>query len=201
MGWRYVMYTSGAMVFVMSIARITVIRLKETPKYLLGEGKDEELVEHLQNLAAKYNRPCSLTKQMLEDCGTIRSAHGKSRFSVSEVLVHFRGLFATKSIGLSTVLIWLSWTLIGLCYPLFYVFLPTYLQTRGAQFGVVSTYDSWRNYALVNISGIPVSPALSLSRDTLRSFMLLISSRAPCSQDIWRTLSSSDASTRWSLEL
>jgi hypothetical protein len=154
------MYTSGALVFVMSVARITVIRLKETPKYLLGEGKDAELVQGFQAMATKYNRPCSLTTEMLDACGTIRSAHGKSRFSISELTVHFRGLFATKKFGLSTVLIWLSWTLIGLAYPLFYVFLSSYLTSRGADLGGVSTYDSWRNYALVNVSGIFVSPCL-----------------------------------------
>jgi hypothetical protein len=151
------MYTSGALVFVMSVARITVIRLKETPKYLLGEGNDAKVVEGFQIMAKKYNRPCSITLEMLEACGTVQSAHGKSRFSVGELAVHFRGLFATKSIGLSTVLIWLSWALIGLAYPLFYVFLNSYLSSRGAVFGDLSTYDTWRNYALVNISGIPVS--------------------------------------------
>ena len=151
------MYTSGALVFCMSVARITVIRLKETPKYLLGEGKDDKVVENFQTMAAKYNRPCSITIEMLDACGVIQSAHGTSRFSIGELTVHFRGLFATKTIGFSTVLIWLSWTLIGLAYPLFYVFLSSYLASRGADFGVVSTYDTWRNYALVNISGIPVS--------------------------------------------
>ncbi|KAH7346819.1 major facilitator superfamily domain-containing protein [Rhexocercosporidium sp. MPI-PUGE-AT-0058] len=155
MGWRYVMYASGAMVFVMSVARITVIRLKETPKYLLGEGKDEQLVADFQAMAAKYNRPCSITLEMLDACGTINSAHGRSKFSISELTVHFRGLFATKTIGLSTCLIWLSWTLIGLAYPLFYVFLSTYLASRGADFGVLSDFETWRNYALVNISSIP----------------------------------------------
>ncbi|KIM95258.1 hypothetical protein OIDMADRAFT_206366 [Oidiodendron maius Zn] len=154
-GWRYVMYTSGALVFLMSIARITVIRLKETPKYLLGEGKDAKIVEDFHSMAAKYNRPCSITVEMLESCGTVRSAHGKSKFSVGELTVHFRGLFATKTIGFSTILIWISWTLIGLAYPLFYVFLNSYLQSRGADFGVPSTFITWRNYALVNISGIP----------------------------------------------
>jgi len=158
MGWRYVMYTSGALVFVMSVARITVIRLKETPKYLLGEGKDAELVQGFQDMATKYNRPCSLTLEMLDACGTIQSAHGRSKFSISELTIHFRGLFSTKKLGLSTVLIWLSWALIGLAYPLFYVFLNSYLTSRGADLGDVSTYDSWRNYALVNVSGIFVSP-------------------------------------------
>ena len=41
----------------------------------------------------------------------------------------------------------------GLAYPLFYVFLDSYLTTRGANFNV-STYVSWRNYALVNICSI-----------------------------------------------
>lgn len=106
------MYTSGALVFAMSVARITVIRLKETPKYLLGEGKDAQLVKDFQSMAAKYNRPCSITLEMLEACGTVQSAHGRSKFSVSELTIHFRGLFATRQIGLSTLLIWLSWTLI-----------------------------------------------------------------------------------------
>jgi hypothetical protein len=159
-GWRYVMYTSGAAVFIMSVLRITVIRLKETPKFLLGEGKDEQLVKGFQAMAAKYNRPCSITVEMLDACGVISSAHGKSKFSISELTVHFRGLFATKQIGLSTCLIWLSWTLIGLAYPLFYVFLSTYLATRGADLGGLSQYDTWRNYALVNISSIFVSSAL-----------------------------------------
>lgn len=109
------MYTSGALVFVMSVARITVIRLKETPKYLLGEGKDAQLVADFQAMAAKYNRPCSITLEMLEECGPVLSAHGRSKFSIRELTVHIRGLFATKKIALSTVLVWFSWTLI-VCY-------------------------------------------------------------------------------------
>ncbi|KAL3426714.1 major facilitator superfamily transporter [Phlyctema vagabunda] len=155
MGWRYLMYTSGALVFVMSIARITVIRLKETPKYLLGEGRDEEVVAGFQAMATKYNRPCSITVEQLSACGTIRSAHGQSKLSVAELTVHFRGLFETKKIAASTLLVWLSWTCIGLAYPLFYVFLPSYLASRGAEFGNVSTFETWRNYALVNVSSIP----------------------------------------------
>jgi len=52
-------------------------------------------------------------------------------------------------------LIWLSWTLIGLAYPLYNVFLPSYLATRGAQFGQVSQSENWRNYAIANLCSIP----------------------------------------------
>ena len=117
------MFTAGALVFVMSVLRITVIRLKETPKYLLGMGEDAKLIEGLRAMATKYNRPCSLTLEKLEACGSIQSSHSKNRSSLGELAVHLRGLFGTRRIALSTCLVWLSWTLIGLAYPLFYVFL------------------------------------------------------------------------------
>ncbi|KAM5520840.1 major facilitator superfamily transporter [Fusarium oxysporum f. sp. phaseoli] len=154
MGWRYVMFTGGALVFFLSLLRVTVIRLRETPKYLLGVGKEEEVIETFQYLATKYNRTCSLTLQDLAACGTITSAHSKNRFSISETMIHIRGLFSTKKMTISTASIFLSWTLIGLAYPLFYVFLPSYLASRGAVFNR-SKFEIWRNYALTNISGIP----------------------------------------------
>lgn len=159
-GWRYVWFASGALVFVMSILRITVIRLKETPKFLIGEGRDEQCVETLQSIAAKYNRPCSLTLEQLVACGFTNTgrrgsmAHASQRFSFAEVFVHLKGLYATKRIGLSTTLIWFSWTLIGLAYPLYNVFLPSYLASRGADFGQTSAFITWRNYAIVNMCGI-----------------------------------------------
>ncbi|KAM3472055.1 hypothetical protein MY5147_005480 [Beauveria neobassiana] len=153
-GWRYAMFTGGALVLTMSVLRIFIIRLKETPKYLLSSGEDALLVKNIQALAKKYNRPCSLTLQRLEACGSMRSSHSKSRFSIGETLVHFRGLFCSKRIALSTSLIWLSWMLIGLAYPLFYVFLPTYLKNRSGEFQR-STFETWRNYALTNVCGIP----------------------------------------------
>lgn len=117
-GWRYVWFANGALVFVMSISRITIIRLRETPKFLVGEGRDEEVVDTLQWIAKKYNRSCSLTLDMMQACGVTDtnngrrgsvSAHGKSKFSFSELTVHFKGLFASRKLGLSTSLIWFSW--------------------------------------------------------------------------------------------
>jgi hypothetical protein len=148
------MFTMGAVIFVMSILRVTVIRLRETPKFLLGQGKDAEVVANLQDLAQQYNRPCSLCVSQLEACGEIQAAHSRNRFSVGEFAIHVRSLFLTRKMGFTTVLLWLSWAIIGLAYPLFNVFLPYYLASRGVQFGVTSTYETWRNYALVQVCGI-----------------------------------------------
>ena len=164
-GWRYVWYASGALVFVMSILRITIIRLHETPKYLVGEGRDADVVRVLQDIATKYNRPCSITLQKMEACGVTGAtdqnarrssvgAHAKKKLSFGEVGTHLRGLFETKKIGLSTSLIWFSWLLIGLAYPLYNVFLPQYLESRGAETGDDSPSTTWRNYTLTNFAGI-----------------------------------------------
>ncbi|KAJ5115681.1 hypothetical protein N7456_000029 [Penicillium angulare] len=159
-GWRYVWYTSGAFVFLLSILRITIIRLEETPKFLLSEGKDDEALRVLSNIAKKHNRPCSLTLERLQACGTTTKrntdATGLSQRLISprEVGYHFKGLYATRKMGLSTSLVWFSWLLIGLAYPLYNVFLPTYLASRGASFGQTSQYITWRNYAINNTCGI-----------------------------------------------
>ena len=142
----------------MSVLRLTVIHLHETPKFLIGENRDSECVETLQTIAKKYGRSCSLTLEQMEACGSTagrgESGRAKSKWNPGEIGVHLKGLYATKRIGISTTLIWFSWLLIGLAYPLYNVFLPTYLASRGAQFGQDSAYITWRNYALVNFSGI-----------------------------------------------
>jgi len=139
----------------MSILRVTVARLRETPKYLLGQGKDEEMIAVLQWFATKYNRPCSLTHERLAACGTVGTSRSKKgKWSTGELVVHLRGLFLTKKMGLNTSLIWFSWSLVGLAYPLYNAFLPEYLKSRGAQTGDSSAYVTWRNYVIVNMCGI-----------------------------------------------
>jgi MFS family permease len=166
-GWRYVWFANGALVLAMSIARLTLIRLKETPKFLIGEGKDAEVVETLQFIAKKYDRTCSLALEDLETINTrthggngLVTGHAQNKFSPAEIVMHLRGLFATRKLGRSTLLVWLSWLLIGLAYPLYHVFLPSYIATRGAALGGLSVSDRWRNYALSNMCSIP-SPILA----------------------------------------
>jgi hypothetical protein len=167
----------------MSILRITVIRLKETPKFLVGEGRDLEAVETLQFIAQKYNRPCSLTFEQLQACGSIsQHREGKSKWSLGEVTVHLKGLFSTKRIGISTSLIWLSWVLIGLAYPLYNVFLPQYLASRSAEFGQTSAYITWRNYTLVNFSGIwgPVLAGWMCQTRLGRKYTMVVGALVTC---------------------
>jgi len=162
-GWRYVWFANGGLILIMSLLRVVVINLRETPKFLVGEGRDEEAVDTLQFIARKYNRPCSLTIEGMRACGEYspsRGSHAGSKFSFREIWVHVKGLYATRRLGISTSLVWWSWLLIGLAYPLYNVFLPTYLKTRGAALGGLSQSEQWRNYAIANLCSIP-SPILA----------------------------------------
>lgn len=89
------------------------MRLKETPKYHLTKGNDAAVVETFQSIANKYNRPCSLTVEKLESLGVINSTYGNARYGFGEFWAHIRGLFVTKQLAISTLMIWLSWILIG----------------------------------------------------------------------------------------
>ena len=161
----------------MSIARVTIIRLHETPKFLLGQNRDDEVVSGLQAIADKYHRPFSLTAEKLSACGPIIATHQGKRFSPAEFLGHIRGLFATRRLTISTILIWSSWTLIGLAYPLYFVFLPTYLATRGSSTGESGNYYTWRNYVRVSLpihlsvshsTSLPCPPLNHFTRHTIR---------------------------------
>ena len=154
MGWRYLYYTCGSLVLVLSVLRVTVIHFHETPKYLLCNNKDQEVVALLEKLATKYSRSCSLTVDQLSQHGAVTTAHASNSFSFREIAVHYRGLFSTKKLAISTCLLWLSWACIGLAYPLYYMFLPEYLASRGAQFGEESPFITWRNYTISNFCAI-----------------------------------------------
>jgi hypothetical protein len=132
----------------------------------------------VQKLSIKYNRPITLTLERLQACGetAISENHAKRHISFSEIMVHVRGLFQTKLLARSTLLIWASWTLIGLAYPLFQVFLPTYLASRGAQFGQLSPDITWRNYAIANICSIfgPLAAGLMAATVLGRRYTMVI---------------------------
>ncbi|KAK7414180.1 Filamentous Growth Regulator [Neonectria punicea] len=74
--WRLIMFTGGSVMLIISILRLLVVRLPETPKFLVTSGREEELVSMLQSLASKYRRPCSLTAAQLQACGSVIGSEG-----------------------------------------------------------------------------------------------------------------------------
>lgn len=154
-GWRYVFYVNGAIVLVLAILRVTVIRLKETPKFLVANNRDAEAIQVLQEIATQYNRTCSLTLEQLEACGEITSNEDyRKSFDVKGtariVWKHVKILFATRKSARSTTLLLLSWGFLGISYPLYSSFLPEYLANRGANISASTVQGVWGDNLIAN---------------------------------------------------
>lgn len=153
MGWRYLHFTSGGLVVVLSTLRLLVLKMVQTPKWLISQNRDSEAYQILLQLSQKYDRPLSLTLEYLQSQGRVLHTE-KSVWSALRLRKHFAGLFETKLLAYSTAVIIANWFVIGMVSPLYSVFLPYYLESRGADVGDNSNYTTWRNYAINQVAGL-----------------------------------------------
>ncbi|KAG8530610.1 uncharacterized protein KY384_004648 [Bacidia gigantensis] len=120
MGWRYLHWTLGAIVFVLSILRVTVLRLQHSPKWLITQGRDTEVVETLQKIATEAGRPLDLTAEQLRSYGDVKDAE-KSAWSFKRLSVHVYGLFNNPEVGVfcecvsSNYITWKNYAITQLC--------------------------------------------------------------------------------------
>ncbi|KAI9930680.1 hypothetical protein ASPWEDRAFT_171304 [Aspergillus wentii DTO 134E9] len=159
MGWRYLHFTIGGLVLVLSLLRVFVIRMVQTPKWLISQNRDEEVITFLTGLAGKYNRQFSLTLNDLLNEGDVIHTD-QSAWSSVRLLEHFSGLFQTRKLGWSYIIIILNWFVIGIVSPLYHVFLPYYLKSQGVKVKSSSNYIIWRNYAINQAVGL-VGPIIA----------------------------------------
>jgi hypothetical protein len=114
----------GLMLLIWSI-RFFLFKLYESPKYLMGRGRDEDAVE-VMHIVASYNRTTSmLTVEQLKAGGSSAgekvsdgkgldtSAKGALRRQLDKMSpAHVKALFATKKLAWSTSLLIIIW---GMC--------------------------------------------------------------------------------------
>ncbi|OJJ53233.1 hypothetical protein ASPSYDRAFT_162984 [Aspergillus sydowii CBS 593.65] len=166
MGWRYLVITLGAITFVMFLCRFFLFHLYESPKFLLSRGRQDEAVAAVHGIAYKNRKKTWLTAEILNEIGGYpEQASTRQNLSNKEIVERYmskfsleriRGLFVTKKLGITTVILWFCWTTIGMGYPLFNAFLPQYLQRAGGG-EPQSTSIVYRNYAITSIVGLPGS--------------------------------------------
>jgi hypothetical protein len=163
MGWRYLHFTCGALVLVMAVARLVFIKMVQTPRWLISQNRDEEVIKNLNDISTKYQKSHSLTLEQLQAEGRVLHTE-KSVWSAFRIKEHFRGLFRTRKLGWSTTVIIANWFVIGMVSPLYSVFLPFYLASRGADVGDNSNYTTWRDYAINQVAGLvgPIIAAISV---------------------------------------
>ncbi|KAK4147863.1 uncharacterized protein C8A04DRAFT_33947 [Dichotomopilus funicola] len=161
MGWRWFLIVMGGLTVIMFIVRFGLFTIYESPKYLMGKGRDEDAVRIVHEVAKRNGKETTLTLDDLKACEPAGYVHqAKAADAVKRKLedVSFdrvKALFATGKLALSTGLIMAVWAFIGLGYPLYNAFLPYIQATRGADFGDGSTYLTYRNSLIIAVLGVP----------------------------------------------
>ncbi|KAG8862219.1 hypothetical protein FRB96_001798 [Tulasnella sp. 330] len=166
MGWRYYVIVMGALMMILWAIRFFIFKLYESPKYLMGRGRDAEAVEVVHKVAAFNGTTSNLTLEDLTRFDPVGGLVGESGVDTSASAAikrntekfkanHIKALFATTKMAWSTSLIIFMWAVIGLAFPLYNSFVPYYLATRGANFGDGSIFLTYRNEVIVSVLGIP----------------------------------------------
>jgi MFS family permease len=189
MGWRYTMITLGAMALAFALIRILVFKMPESPRFLLSKGRDQEAVDAVNYVARCNKTPEPLTLAMLQEVdsqlGIVTNLEGGQTMKLSkkEVLrdnlrdfkpMNYKALFQTRKLGQQTAILWFIWLTIGIAYPLFFNFLPTYLAQRFPSGSLDTTY---RNYCIVSAVGVvgPVSASFLVQTKLGRRYCMGIS--------------------------
>ncbi|KAI6117305.1 major facilitator superfamily domain-containing protein [Pisolithus croceorrhizus] len=166
-GWRYYLFTMGGLMMVMWILRFFVFNLRESPKFLMSRGRDEEAVAVVHRVAAFNGKTSNLTIEHLKEAERLfGSAQGEAAMATSVRaaawrktrtldLSHVKPLFATRKLTYSTCLLIVLWALIGLAFPLYNAFVTYYLETRGSAVGQISVYTTYRNEVILSVIGVP----------------------------------------------
>ena len=66
MGWRYLLFTLGAITLFVFILRTVIFRFKESPKFLVYRGRDDKAIEVLQYVARFNGRECDLNLETFD---------------------------------------------------------------------------------------------------------------------------------------
>lgn len=156
----------GGTALIMFLIRFLAFTIFESPKFLMGKGKDEEAVRVVHEVARRNRKTSTLTLADLEACNSLAvgglAAHQQTtaaaaiKRNLQKVdASHIKGLFATKKLAYSTGIMTLVWALIGLAFPLYNAFLPYIQATRGVDYGDGSTYITYRNSLIIAVLGVP----------------------------------------------
>ena len=166
-GWRYFVYTMGAITFLMFLSRFLLFHLFESPKFLLSQGREMEAVAVVHGMARKNKKTTWLTVEILDEIGGAEEVKNITKLSWSDIVrrkisafsgERFGPIFNDRKLAINTVLLWFCWLTIGIGYPLFNAFLPQYLKNgKGSDGTAVSDYETYRNYAITSVVGVPGS--------------------------------------------
>lgn len=183
-GWRYCYFTYGGLTLVCFLSRFVLVRMPESPKYLISQGQDDAAVEAMREIARRNGKDLPesvLSVRLLREAAgldpdlvyedenqttggkrLLQKAEWKAlprRLSPKRMLqssvAHIKPLFNTPRMGYTMSALIFTWAAMGIAYPIFFAFLPTWLSSRYKTGGANSVYLTYRNYVIVSLCSLP----------------------------------------------
>ncbi|RKP12421.1 major facilitator superfamily domain-containing protein, partial [Piptocephalis cylindrospora] len=160
-GWRYFFAILATLQLVFFIIRIIAYRQRETPSYLLTNGRREEAIEVLWNIARKNGHVQADSAKLGIDRLTLNpvsppASRGKSKAKRGT----FSQLFKGRVAATTTLIVWSQWFLMSLGYMLYASFLPKLLEQRQAAEtteGDAGLAGGYRDLFIYALCGLPAS--------------------------------------------
>ncbi|KAK4993810.1 hypothetical protein LTR50_000023 [Elasticomyces elasticus] len=168
MGWRYLMFTLGAITLGVFFLRFVLFRFKESPKFLVYRGRDEKAVGVLQYIAKFNGMPSNITLDAFEaltnkhnslQSGTdllgtgAKQLHSTFAEKVKIELVRYKMLFDGWQMTRLTVLVWLTYICDFWGFTVAGTFLPTILALKNGALNLSLTF-TYRTYVYIFLPGI-----------------------------------------------
>ncbi|KAK1657938.1 major facilitator superfamily transporter [Colletotrichum godetiae] len=207
MGWRYLMITLGGIAIAFGLIRIVAFKIPESPKFLISKGRDAEAVEAVNYIARYNKRPETLTLEMLQaidrqcagmtdsDAGSIAPTAAPvdpdmvprgSKLSHMEILKesfkdynadNYKKLFAGRKMAQHTSVTFLIWLTVGVAYPLYFAFIPSYLATKSTYSANTSLNHTYMIYCIVSAAGVlgPIAAGFCVETRFGRRWMMAAS--------------------------
>lgn len=155
-GWRYVILTLGGATLLTLIGRSLLFNLKESPKFLLTQGRCQEAMDVLEYLADKNGvQLCLPEKEIWEGLYETEQLQAKSSTQNQRSFSHKLAFLFARPLWLTTTLVWTLWALCSFGYTVFNGFLPKYLESQGGT--PVPVDEVYERYVIISAAGIPGS--------------------------------------------
>lgn len=172
-GWRYLMFTLGAITIFVFIARFVLFRFQESPKFLLYRGRDDKAVKVLQYIA-RYNKvQCHTTLETFQSLEKDDSSNGSGvqqgkivlgsgdqqnnltfLQKVKLELIRLKVLFSTPSMAWLTVCVWIIYMFDFWGFTLAGYYLPYLIRAKSAAIGL-TLQQTYRDYIFIYLFGFP----------------------------------------------
>jgi len=172
MGYRYLLYTIGAITLAVFFARFVLFRFQESPKFLVYRGHDEKAVKVLEHIAHFNKQPCGVSledfEKLVQEHDLTTSTHSSSGMltglnnkalkstygeKLKLELARYKMLFSSLQMTRLTILIWLTYICDFWGFTVAGTYLPTILAIKNGAINV-SLKATYRSYVYIYLPGI-----------------------------------------------